>query len=159
MCYNYLADERKYEKQRRYIMSQKKVDAYKARKSTRGRADKKEKMMFTLEMFAWAFICVVVVAWIGYSAYVKVAGTKAEVVQNTVLDTSALDNYISGIDTDEDADTTEETADETDAADTTEDENAEAADDTTATEDTADDSAETADDTAATEETADSAAK
>lgn len=126
-------------------MSQKKVDAYKARKSTRGRADKKEKMMFTLEMFAWAFICVVVVAWIGYSAYVKVAGTKAEIVQNTVLDTSALDNYISGIDTDEDADTTEETADETDAADTTEDENAEAADDTTATEDTADDSAETAD--------------
>ena len=140
-------------------MSQKKVDAYKARKSTRGRADKKEKMMFTLEMFAWAFICVVVVAWIGYSAYVKVAGTKAEVVQNTVLDTSALDNYISGIDTDEDADTPEETADETDAADTTEDENAEAADDTTATEDTADDSAETADDTAATEETGDSAAK
>lgn len=140
-------------------MSQKKVDAYKARKSTRGRADKKEKMMFTLEMFAWAFICVVVVAWIGYSAYVKVAGTKAEVVQNTVLDTSALDNYISGIDTDEDADTTEETADETDAADTTEDENAEAADDTTATEDTADDSAETADDTAATEETGDFAAK
>ena len=137
-------------------MSQKKVDAYKARKSTRGRADKKEKMMFTLEMFAWAFICVVVVAWIGYSAYVKVAGTKAEVVQNTVLDTSALDNYISGIDTDEDADTPEETADETDAADTTEDENAEAADDTTATEDTADDSAETADDTAATEETGDS---
>ena len=140
-------------------MSQKKVDAYKARKSTRGRADKKEKMMFTLEMFAWAFICVVVVAWIGYSAYVKVAGTKAEVVQNTVLDTSALDNYISGIDTDEDADTTEETTDETDAADATEDENAEAADDTTATEDTADDSAETADDTAATEETGDSAAK
>lgn len=140
-------------------MSQKKVDAYKARKSTRGRADKKEKMMFTLEMFAWAFICVVVVAWIGYSAYVKVAGTKAEIVQNTVLDTSVLDNYISGIDTDEDADTTEETADETDAADTTEDENAEAADDTTATEDTADDSAETADDTAATEETGDSAAK
>ena len=140
-------------------MSQKKVDAYKARKSTRGRADKKEKMMFTLEMFAWAFICVVVVAWIGYSAYVKVAGTKAEIVQNTMLDTSALDNYISGIDTDEDADTTEETADETDAADTTEDENAEAADDTTATEDTADDSAETADDTAATEETGDSAAK
>ena len=140
-------------------MSQKKVDAYKARKSTRGRTDKKEKMMFTLEMFAWAFICVVVVAWIGYSAYVKVAGTKAEIVQNTVLDTSALDNYISGIDTDEDADTTEETADETDAADTTEDENAEAADDTTATEDTADDSAETADDTAATEETGDSAAK
>ena len=140
-------------------MSQKKVDAYKARKGLHNKTDRKEKVLFGLEMFAWAFICVVIVAWIGYSAYVKVAGTKAEVVQNTVLDTSALDNYISGIDTDEDADTTEETADETDAADTTEDENAEAADDTTATEDTADDSAETADDTAATEETGDSAAK
>ena len=140
-------------------MSQKKVDAYKSKKLHRGKVDKKEKVLFTLEMFAWAFICVVIIAWIGYSAYVKVTGTKENVVQNTVMDTSALDNYISGIDTDEDADTTEETADETDAADTTEDENAEAADDTTATEDTADDSAETADDTAATEETGDSAAK
>ena len=83
-------------------MSQKKVDAYKARKGQHNKADKKEKMLFGLEMFAWVFICVVIVAWIGYSAYVKVAGTKAEVVQNTVLDTSALDNYISGIDTDED---------------------------------------------------------
>ena len=139
-------------------MSQKKVDAYKSRKGQRNKADRKEKVLFGLEMFAWAFICVVIVAWIGYSAYVKVAGTKAEVVQNTVLDTSALDNYISGIDTDEDADTTEDTADETDAAtDTTED--TEAADDTTATEDTAEDSAETADDTAETEDTTDSAAK
>ena len=87
-------------------MSQKKVDAYKARKSTRGRADKKEKMMFTLEMFAWAFICVVVVAWIGYSAYVKVAGSQSRGRSRIpILDTSALDNYISGIDTDEDADT------------------------------------------------------
>ena len=139
-------------------MSQKKVDAYKARKGQHNKADRKEKVLFGLEMFAWAFICVVIVAWIGYSAYVKVAGTKAEVVQNTVLDTSALDNYISGIDTDEDADTTEDTADETDAAtDTTED--TEAADDTTATEDTSEDSAETADDTAETEDTTDSAAK
>jgi hypothetical protein len=46
--------------QRRYIMSQKKVDAYKARKGQHSKADKKEKMLFGLEMFAWAFICVVI---------------------------------------------------------------------------------------------------
>ena len=57
-------------------MSQKKVDAYKVRKGNHNKADKKEKLLFGLEMFAWAFICVVIVAWIGYSAYVKVAGAK-----------------------------------------------------------------------------------
>ena len=52
-------------------MSQKKVDAYKARKGLHNKTDRKEKVLFGLEMFAWAFICVVIVAWIGYSAYVK----------------------------------------------------------------------------------------
>ena len=94
-------------------MSQKKVDAYKVRKGNHNKADKKEKLLFGLEMFAWAFICVVIVAWIGYSAYVKVAGAKENVVQNTVMDTTALDNYISGLS----ADTTdsESTEDVTDA--------------------------------------------
>ena len=71
-------------------MSQKKVDAYKARKGQHSKADKKEKMLFGLEMFAWAFICVVIVAWIGHSAYAKVTGAKENVVQNTVMDTTAL---------------------------------------------------------------------
>ena len=126
-------------------MSQKKVDAYKSKKLHRGKVDKKEKVLFTLEMFAWAFICVVIIAWIGYSAYVKVTGTKENVVQNTVMDTSALDNYMSSLTTDstdtEDSDSTE--ADETDStedADTT-DETA-SADDTSSTEDTAETDAE-----------------
>ncbi|URW84759.1 hypothetical protein M5E86_11685 [Blautia wexlerae] len=75
----------------------------------------KKKVLFGLEMFAWAFICVVIVAWIGYSAYVKVTGAKENVVQNTVMDTTALDNYISNLSTDAsdgtdstDADTAEE---------------------------------------------------
>ena len=55
-------------------MSQKKVDAYKARKGLHNKTDRKEKVLFGLEMFAWAFICVVIVSWIGYSAYVKVTG-------------------------------------------------------------------------------------
>ena len=136
-------------------MSQKKVDAYKSRKGQRNKADRKEKVLFGLEMFAWVFICVVIVAWIGYSAYVKVTGAKADVVQNTVMDTTALDNYISNLsaNTSDDADGADT---DTDAADKAE------VEDNTATEDTADDSAETAetaDDTAATEETGDSAAK
>ena len=90
-------------------MSQKKVDAYKARKGQRSKADKKERMLFGLEMFAWAFICVVIVGWIGYSAYVKVTGAKESVVQNTVMDTTALDNYISNLSTD--------TTDNTDSTD------------------------------------------
>ena len=81
-------------------MSQKKVDAYKAKKGQHGRVDKKERTLFVLEMCAWAFICVTIVGWIGYSAYVEVTGSQEAVVQNTVMDTTALDNYISGLSTD-----------------------------------------------------------
>ena len=103
-------------------MSQKKVDAYKAKKGQHGRVDKKERTLFVLEMCAWAFICVTIVGWIGYSAYVKVTGSQEAVVQNTVMDTTALDNYISGLSTDttEDADaenTEDADTEETDTAD------------------------------------------
>ena len=147
-------------------MSQKKVDAYKARKGLHNKTDRKEKVLFGLEMFAWAFICVVIVAWIGYSAYVKVTGAKENVVQNTVMDTTALDNYISNLSTDAsdgtdstDADTAEEDttastdtdSEDADAADTTADDSetetadkSEEADDTNVADDKA---AETADST------------
>lgn len=142
-------------------MSQKKVDAYKSKKLHRGKADKKEKVLFTLEMFAWAFICVVIIAWIGYSAYVKVTGTKENVVQNTVMDTSALDNYMSSLTTDstdtEDSDSTEadktdSTAEDTSSTDASED--ADTTEDTASTDDTA-----SADDTSSTEDTAETDAE
>ena len=146
-------------------MSQKKVDAYKSRKGQRNKADRKEKVLFGLEMFAWVFICVVIVAWIGYSAYVKVTGAKENVVQNTVMDTTALDNYISnlsantsddadGADTDSaDADSTDNAADvsETESSDTDAADKAEVEDNTATADDkeTSDDaSAETTDDAA-----------
>lgn len=141
-------------------MSQKKVDAYKSKKLHRGKVDKKEKVLFTLEMFAWAFICVVIIAWIGYSAYVKVTGTKENVVQNTVMDTSALDNYMSSLTTDstdtEDSDSTE--ADETDSTEDAEDVTDSTAEDTSSTDasedaDTTDETV-SADDTSSTEDTA-----
>ena len=124
-------------------MSQKKVDAYKARKGLHNKTDRKEKVLFGLEMFAWAFICVVIVAWIGYSAYVKVTGAKENVVQNTVMDTTALDNYISNLSTN--------TSDDADGADTDTDaaDKAEVEDNTATADDkeTSDDaSAETTDD-------------
>lgn len=148
-------------------MSQKKVDAYKSKKLHRGKADKKEKVLFTLEMFAWAFICVVIIAWIGYSAYVKVTGTKENVVQNTVMDTSALDNYMSSLTTDstdtEDSDSTEadetnSTAEDTSSTDASED--ADTTEDTASTDNTAstDDTA-SADDTSSTEDTAETDAE
>ena len=116
-------------------MSQKKVDAYKARKGLHNKTDRKEKVLFGLEMFAWAFICVVIVAWIGYSAYVKVTGAKENVVQNTVMDTTALDNYISNLSTN--------TSDDADGADTDT-----AEEDTTASTDTDSEDADAADTTA-----------
>ncbi|WP_195979261.1 hypothetical protein [Blautia luti] len=146
-------------------MSQKKVDAYKSKKLHRGKVDKKEKVLFTLEMFAWAFICVVIIAWIGYSAYVKVTGTKENVVQNTVMDTSALDNYMSSLTTDstdtEDSDSTE--ADETDSTEDAEDVTDSTAEDTSSTDasedaDTTDETV-SADDTSSTEDTAETDAE
>ena len=141
-------------------MSQKKVDAYKAKKGLHNKTDRKEKVLFGLEMFAWAFICVVIVAWIGYSAYVKVTGAKENVVQNTVMDTTALDNYISNLSTDTsddtdsaDADSTDDAADasETESSDTDAADKAEVEDNTAIADDkeTSDDaSAETTDDAA-----------
>ena len=146
-------------------MSQKKVDAYKSKKLHRGKVDKKEKVLFTLEMFAWAFICVVIIAWIGYSAYVTVTGTKENVVQNTVMDTSALDNYMSSLTTDstdtEDSDSTE--ADETDSTEDAEDVTDSTAEDTSSTDasedaDTTDETV-SADDTSSTEDTAETDAE
>ena len=146
-------------------MSQKKVDAYKSKKLHRGKADKKEKVLFTLEMFAWAFICVVIIAWIGYSAYVKVTGTKENVVQNTVMDTSALDNYMSSLTTDstdtEDSDSTE--ADETDSTEDAEEVTDSTAEDTSSTDASEDadttDETSSADDTSSTEDTAETDAE
>ena len=136
-------------------MSQKKVDAYKARKGQRSKSDKKERMLFGLEMFVWAFICVVIVGWIGYSAYVKVTGAKESVVQNTVMDTTALDNYISNLSTDTtdntdstDADTADTDEEDTTASAAADSEDAAAADTTADTSETdTTDSASTTDST------------
>ena len=71
-------------------MSQKKVDKYKNNKYSRNSALKKERAEFVLEMAAWILIAVLLVGWIGYSAYAKIQAKEASVKVDTVMDTSAL---------------------------------------------------------------------
>ena len=81
-------------------MSQKKVDKYKNSKSTRTSAMKKERAEFVLEMAAWILIAALFVGWIGYSAYAKIQAKENSVKVDTVMDTSAIDNYVSDLSSD-----------------------------------------------------------
>jgi cell division protein FtsL len=83
-------------------MSQKKVDAYKSQKANRDKLAKREKLEFIFESAVAILIAVVMVVWIGYSVYDKVTDTGEEettIVTETVIDTTALDNYVSGLST------------------------------------------------------------
>lgn len=78
-------------------MSQKKVDAYKKEKANRDKIIKKEKRILLIEKIAGLVVCLAAVCWIGYSVYAKVVDNREVVVQDTVMDTSALDEYVSGL--------------------------------------------------------------
>ena len=81
-------------------MSQKKVDNYRADKYGRSKAARKERIIDKLEILAWIAICVAMVGWIGFSAYTKIEAKEASTVTETVMDTSAIDNYVSGLSSD-----------------------------------------------------------
>ena len=81
-------------------MSQKKVDNYRAGKLNRSNTARKEKLIDRLEILAWVVICVAMIGWIGYSAYAKIEQKQESVVLETTMDTSALDNYVSGVTSD-----------------------------------------------------------
>lgn len=78
-------------------MSQKKVDAYKKEKANREKLIKKEKRILMLEKLAGIAVCVVAVCWIGFSVYDKSQEDKETVVQETEIDTAALDEYLSSL--------------------------------------------------------------
>ncbi len=82
-------------------MSQEKVDRYKEQKARRQEIYKKEKRILALEKTAGILLCVVVVGWIGYSVYGKVAAAQNAKVVETVMDATAIDDYLSGLDTGE----------------------------------------------------------
>ena len=81
-------------------MSQKKVDNYRAGKYGRSKASRKERIIDKLEILAWIAICVAMVGWIGFSAYAIIEAKEASTVTETVMDTSAIDNYVSGLSSD-----------------------------------------------------------
>lgn len=81
-------------------MSQKKVDAYKQEKANREKLIKREKRILMLEKLAALLVCLVAVCWIGYSVYSKATADQEVVKQETVMDTSALDDYVSGLSAD-----------------------------------------------------------
>ena len=101
-------------------MSQKKVDAYKKEKANRDKIIKREKRILLVEKTVGLLVCLAAVCWIGYSVYSKVTANQEVVVKDTVMDTSALDDYVSGLTADEEAEDTEAVTDaeETAAEDT-----------------------------------------
>lgn len=82
-------------------MSQEKVDRYKAQKARRHEIYKKEKRLLALEKLAGILICAAVVVWVGYSVYGKVTATQNAKVVETVMDVTAIDDYLSELNTEE----------------------------------------------------------
>lgn len=82
-------------------MSQKKVDAYKKEKANREQIIKKEKRILKLEKLIGLVIGIAAVCWVGFSVYSKVTEGEMVVQQDTELDTTALDSYVSGLSAEE----------------------------------------------------------
>ncbi len=82
-------------------MSQEKVDRYKEKKARRHEIYKKEKRMLALEKFAGILLCAVLVVWVGYSVDGIVTASQNSKVHETVMDTGAIDDYLSDLNTDE----------------------------------------------------------
>ena len=74
-------------------MSQKKVAEYKTKKANRSKIAKKEKRMLMLEKAAAIVVCLLAVAWVGYSAYGKVTENQETQTTQTEMDVSAINDY------------------------------------------------------------------
>lgn len=81
------------------IMSQKKVDAYKEQKANRRKIMKREKAVLRLEKFLALLVCVIAVVWIGFSVHDKATEGQTTEQIVTEMNTSALDNYLTELNT------------------------------------------------------------
>lgn len=79
-------------------MSQKKVDEYKRQKANREQIMKKEKRMRALSRCVAVLVLVAIVGWLGYSVYGQVEKSQEAKVTETVMDASAIDGYLNGLD-------------------------------------------------------------
>lgn len=80
-------------------MSQKKVDQYKLEKANRQKIMKRERMMTRLGVLAAVVVLAALVGWFGFAVY-KNSQAKAEknqAVTTTVVDTTDINEYISGL--------------------------------------------------------------
>lgn len=78
-------------------MSQKKVDKYKEQKANREQIKKREKRMLLLEKCVAVVVAIVIVGWLGYSAYGKIQDSKSSEVTETVMDATAVNDYLAEI--------------------------------------------------------------
>lgn len=79
-------------------MSQEKVDKYKKEKANREKLQKREKRTLFLEKLAIGAVALVMVGWIGYSAYgvlTREDPDEEKTVVNTEMDTTAITDYLS----------------------------------------------------------------
>ena len=79
-------------------MSQEKVDKYKKEKANREKLQKREKRTLFLEKLAIGAVAIVMVGWIGYSAYgvlTREDPDEEKTVVTTEMDTTAITDYLS----------------------------------------------------------------
>lgn len=79
-------------------MSQEKVDKYKKEKANREKLQKREKRTLFLEKLAIGAVAIVMVGWIGYSAYGVLTREDPDgekTVVTTEMDTTAITDYLS----------------------------------------------------------------
>lgn len=75
-------------------MSQKKVDQYKEQKANREKIKKREKRILLLEKCVAVVVAVAIVGWLGYSTYGKIQDSKNSEVTETVMDATAVNDYL-----------------------------------------------------------------
>lgn len=79
-------------------MSQEKVDKYKKEKANREKLQKREKRTLFLEKLAIGAVAIVMMGWIGYSAYgvlTREDPDEEKTVVTTEMDTTAITDYLS----------------------------------------------------------------
>lgn len=84
-------------------MSQAKVDRYKEEKANRKKTMKKAKIMHTIYSLCGAVICIVVLGWIGYSAYGYFHSEDTKTTARTEVNVDALNDYLGTLQTEDSA--------------------------------------------------------
>ena len=81
-------------------MSQKKVDEYKKEKNNREKLKKRERRILSLEKVVVTLVCIVIVGWIGYSAYDLMTREDPDAEQEVVtteMDVTAISDYMNSL--------------------------------------------------------------